>query len=65
MDLETEEAQEATYQLFDKLYDYRTIQSAYKALQKSIWDDPSIDPDMKKTLISELYLQLIEYGSTV
>lgn len=67
MDLETEEAQEAAYQRFDKLYDYRSIQRAYKAMQKSqreinnIWNDPSIDPVMKKTLIDNLYLQEIEF----
>ena len=67
MDLETEEAQEAAYQRFEKLYDYRSIQRAYKAMQKSqreinnIWNDPSIDPDMKKTLIDDLYLQQIDF----
>jgi len=67
MDIETAEAQEGAYQRFEKLYDYKSIQRAYKALQKSqreinnIWNDPSIEPDMKKTLIDELYLQQIAF----
>ncbi len=67
MDIETEEAIGTGYQRFEKLYDYRSIQRAYKALQNSqreinnIWNDPSIPPETKKMMIDDLYLQQIEF----
>jgi Large polyvalent protein associated domain 38 len=68
MELATEEEQEAAYQRFEKIYDYSTLQKAYKAMQacqkeiNNIWNDPSIEADLKKQMIDDLYLQQIEFA---
>jgi len=68
MDLETEQTQEQAYHRFDKIYDYPTLQNAYKAMQSSqkeinnIWNDPSIDADLKRQMIDDLYFQQIEFA---
>ena len=68
MGLETEESQKAAYRRFDKIYDYQTLQQAYKAIQASqkeingIWNDPNMKPEEKKQLIDKLYLQQIEFA---
>jgi hypothetical protein len=66
--LETPESQEAAYKRFDKIYDYGTLQHAYKAIQASqreinnIWNDPSIEKELKEKMIDDLYLQQIEFA---
>jgi hypothetical protein len=68
MNLETEESQEEAHELFDKIYDYPTLQSAYKAIQlcqkeiNNIYNDPEITPDTKKQMIDDLYLQMIDFA---
>jgi len=66
--LETPESQEAAYKRFDKIYDYGTLQHAYKAIQASqreinnIWNDPSIEKELKEKMLDDLYLQQIEFA---
>src|SRR5271154_1538330 len=68
MELATKEEQEAAYQRFEKIYDYNTLQHAYKAMQNcqreinNIWNDPSIDPKLKKQFIDDLYLEMIQFA---
>lgn len=68
MELETPESQEQGYRRFDKIYDYNTLQNAYKAMQScqreinNIYNDPSIDPDLKKKFIDELYIEMIRFA---
>ncbi len=68
MDLETPESQQEAYQRFDKIHDYPTLQQAYKAMQRcqkeinNIYNDPSIDTNMKKQLIDDLYLEMIRFA---
>lgn len=68
MNLETEEELEQAYQRFDKIYDYNTLQMAYKAIQQcqreinNIWNDSTIDPELKKEMIDDLYFQQIEFA---
>jgi hypothetical protein len=68
MELGTSEEIETSYERVEKLYDYKSLQMAYKAMQEcqkeinSIWNDPTIDSDLKKTFIDELYLQMIEFA---
>jgi hypothetical protein len=68
LDLETEENQEQAYTKFEKIYDYNTLQQAYKAIQNcqreinNIWSDPLIDQTLKKQMIDDLYLQMIEFA---
>lgn len=68
MDLETEEGIEEAYKRFEKIYDYNSLQSAYKAMQacqkeiNNIWNDPSIDSNSKKQMINDLYMDMIEFA---
>lgn len=68
MELETEESQQAAYKRFEKIYDYPTLQQGYKAIQKcqkeinNIYNDPAIDPDLKRQMIDDLYLQMIDFA---
>lgn len=68
MDIESEADLEKAYKRFDKIYDYGTLQSAYKAMQScqreinNIWNDPSITPDLKKQFIDDLYLEMIQFA---
>lgn len=68
MSLETEEEREASYKRFEKIYDYNTLRIAYKSIQScqreinNIWNDPSVDPNLKKQMIDDLYLQMIEFA---
>lgn len=70
MDLETSKGQEEAYQRFDKIYDYPTLKQAYKAMQScqkeinNIWNDPAIEPELKKQFIDDLYLQQIEFAKS-
>lgn len=55
---------------FDKLYNYETLQRAYKAIQSSqkainnIWNDPDIDNALKQDMIDDLYKQQIEFAKS-
>lgn len=66
--LETSESQEAAYKRFVKIYDYNSLQHGYKAMQScqkeinNIWNDPSIEKDLKEKMIDDLYLQQIEFA---
>ena len=68
MELETEEAHEKAYKRFEKIYDYNTLQRAYKAMQacqreiNNIWNDPSITPSSKKQMINDLYMEMIDFA---
>lgn len=68
MELEPDEELEASKTRFEKIYDYKTLQKAYKAIQtcqkeiNNIWNDPSITPEEKKEFIDKLYLQQIEFA---
>ena len=68
MELESDEALEASKTRFEKIYDYKTLQKAYKAIQtcqkeiNNIWNDPNITPEEKKEFIDELYLQQIQFA---
>lgn len=68
MELETPESLEGSYQRFDKIYDINTLQNAYKAIQacqkeiNNIWNDPSIETELKKQMIDDLYLHMIEFA---
>jgi hypothetical protein len=68
MDLESPEAIERGYKRLDRIYDMDTLQNAYKAMQScqkeinNIWNDPSIEKDLKKKMIDDLYLQQIEFA---
>lgn len=68
MEIGTEEEREAGYKRFEKIYDYKTLQMAYKSMQacqkeiNNIWNDPSIDQEQKKVFIDALYLQMIEFA---
>jgi hypothetical protein len=68
MDIESEADLEKAYKRFDKIYDYGTLQSSYKAMQacqreiNNIWNDPSITPDLKKQFIDDLYLEMIQFA---
>lgn len=68
MDLETEESQKEAYQRFEKIYDYNSLEQAYKSMQKcqkeinNIWNDPSIEPELKKEFIDKLYLNMIQFA---
>lgn len=68
MDLESEEELEKAYKRFDKIYDYQTLQIAFKAIQacqreiNNIWNDPSIDQDSKQKFIDDLYLDMIQFA---
>jgi len=68
MELETPESQESAYRQFDKIYDYNTLQNAYKAVQacqreiNNIWNDPTIESELKKQMVDDLYLQMIEFA---
>ncbi len=70
MDIGSEEDIEKGYERFDKIYDYRTLQQAYKAMQacqkeiNNIWNDPLITPELKKQYIDDLYLSQIEFAKT-
>ena len=58
----------AAYERLEKIYDYKSLQKAYKAIQtcqkeiNNIWNDPSIDADKKKKMIDDLYLQMIDFA---
>ena len=66
--LEKPESQEAAYKRFDKIYDYNSLQHGYKAMQacqkqiNNIWNDPSIEKDLKQKMIDDLYLEQIEFA---
>lgn len=68
MDLETVEGQEAAYKRFDKIYDYPTLQASYKAIQacqreiNNIWNDPSLDAELKQQMVDDLYLEQIVFA---
>lgn len=68
MDIESGESQEQAYQRFEKIYDYNTLQMAYKSMQScqkeinNISNDPSIEQDLKKQMIDDLYLQMIDFA---
>lgn len=68
MELETEEAREGAYQRFEKIYDYNSLQHAHKAIQNcqreinNIWNDPSMEPELKKEMIDDLYLDMIQFA---
>jgi hypothetical protein len=69
--LEPEEKIEEAYQKLDKIYDYKALQRAYQAMQRSqktinnILNDPNIESDVKKELIDSLYMQQIEFAKLV
>lgn len=71
MGLETEEDLGAAGERFEKIHNYAALQNAYRAIQNSqrainnIWNDPSIEPDLKKQMIDDLYLQQIEFAKAV
>ena len=71
MGTESEEEAEGAYERFEKVYNYRTLQNAYRAMQRSqkeinnIWNDPSIDPDEKRAMVDDLYLQMIDFAKAV
>jgi len=66
--LETPERQEGAYKRFDRIYDYGTLQHAYRAIQasqreiNSIWNDPAIENELKEKMVDDLYLQQIEFA---
>ena len=66
--LESKEDIDIAKKRFHNIYDYKTLQEAYKAMQKSqkainsIWNDPALQPELKKMLIDDLYLQQIEFA---
>ncbi len=68
MEIETPEEQDGAYQRFEKIYDYKTLKTAYKSIQScqkeinNIWNDPSIEPALKKQMIDDLYLQMIDFA---
>lgn len=68
MDIGTGEEREEAYQRIEKIYDYPTLQRAYKAIQScqkeinNIYNDPSIEPELKTQMIDDLYLQMIEFA---
>jgi len=68
MELGTPEELEGSYKRFEKIYDYNTLQHAYKAMQScqkeinNIWNDPAIEPELKKQFIDDLYMQMIEFA---
>lgn len=68
MELETEEALGASKKRFEKIFDYNSLQKAYKAIQQcqkeinNIWNDPNITPEEKKVYIDKLYLQQIQFA---
>jgi hypothetical protein len=68
MELEPGEDIEVSQERFERIYDYKSLQKGYKAIQacqkeiNNIWNDPSIEPDMKKQMIDDLYLQMIEFA---
>lgn len=67
-ELDTSEEIEAGYERVEKIYDIATLKKAYKAISEcqkeinGIWNDPTIDSDLKKTFIDELYLQMIDFA---
>lgn len=68
LEIGTEEEQEKAYERFDKIYDFDTLQSAYKAIQacqkeiNNIWNDPSIDEELKQKMVDDLYLEQISFA---
>lgn len=68
MELETPESLEGACRRFDTIYDYRTLQNAYKLIQacqreiNNIWNDPTIEADLKKQMIDDLSLQMIDFA---
>ena len=68
MGLQEEENLGGAYHKFEKIYDYPTLQRAHKAMQgcqreiNNIWNDPEIDKDLKKQMVDDLYLQMIEFA---
>ena len=70
MDLETEEEIGASKERFEKIYDYKSLQQAYKAIKNcqreinNIWNDPAIDPELKKQFIDDLYHQQIDFAKS-
>ncbi len=68
VELEEPEAIEEAYERVESLYDYPTLQRAYKAMQKNqraineIWQNPDIDEKTKRTMIDDLYLQQIQFA---
>lgn len=66
MELEPEEEIAEAEKRFEKIYDYRTLQMTYKAMQNcqreinAIWNDPGMDPAFKKEMIDDLYLEMIK-----
>ncbi len=68
LELENEEEQDKAYERFDKIYDYDTLQSAYKAIQacqkeiNNIWNDPSIEDELKQKMVDDLYLEQISFA---
>jgi hypothetical protein len=67
-EMEPIEETEATYKRTEKLYDFNTLQRAYKAMQQSqkainnIYNDPNIDSKTKRQMIDDLYLQQIQFA---
>jgi hypothetical protein len=68
--IELEEPEEISkaYERMDRLYDYPTLKRAYRAMQQSqkainaLWINPDIDPETKKKMIDELYLQQVQFA---
>jgi hypothetical protein len=68
IELEEPEEIKKAYERVDRLYDYPTLKRGYRAIQQSqkaineIWHSPDIDPETKKKMIDELYLQQIQFA---
>lgn len=67
-ELYTDEEIESAEDRIEKLYDMRTLDRAYKAIQMSqkeinnIMRDPDIQPEEKRQLVDELYIQMIDFA---
>lgn len=67
-ELEEPEELEKAYQRAESLYDYPTLQRAYKAMQmnqraiNSIWNNPDIEKDVKQKMVDDLYLDQIRFA---
>jgi hypothetical protein len=59
---------EVVYEKLESIFDWNTLNSAYKAIQNcqreinAIWNDTSIDADTKQEMIDDLYRQQIDFA---
>lgn len=70
-ELESDEAVLKSKERLDKIYDYKTLQQAYKVMQRSqkainnIVKNPDLSAEDKRKFVDELYLQQIEFARSV